>query len=139
MSNVMEENANALQGERDLLEQLLKPEVQESLTQLVEQLPKLAEMMTVMTKYYDLIQLLVTDEILKKDTVEAVKEFTAPVAQTVKQVAANVIEAKDRAEESDEVIGIFGLLKLLKQPETQRLLRFVNAYVQVATEKNSSE
>ncbi|MDA2242358.1 hypothetical protein PDN14_28830, partial [Bacillus cereus group sp. Bc222] len=34
----------ASQGQLDVLDQLLKPEVQESLTTLVEQLPKLTEL-----------------------------------------------------------------------------------------------
>jgi uncharacterized protein YjgD (DUF1641 family) len=62
------------------------------------------------------------------------KEFVGPVTNTVKQVAANVIEAKDRAEESQEVIGIFGLLKMLKDPQAQKLFRFLNAYLQVSAE-----
>ena len=83
---------------QDLLDQLLKPEVQESLTILVEQLPKLAEVVTLLTKAYDLAQLVATDDVLKNDTVSAVKEVAEPVIGTVKNVAANAIEAKDRAE-----------------------------------------
>lgn len=35
-------------------------------------------------------------------------------------MAATAIEAKDRADESNEVISIFGLLKLLKDPQAQK-------------------
>ena len=35
-------------------------------------------------------------------------------------MAATAIEAKDRADESNEVIGLFGLLKLLKDPQAQK-------------------
>ncbi|MNW14282.1 hypothetical protein D3C71_2124590 [compost metagenome] len=51
-------------------------------------------------------------------------------------MAATVIEAKDRADASQEVIGIFGLMKMLKDPEAQKIFRFMNAYLQVAGEKN---
>ncbi|MED4850649.1 DUF1641 domain-containing protein [Caldifermentibacillus hisashii] len=138
MSNVMEDGnmeKTLPQGERELLDQLLKPEVQQSLTVLVEQLPKLTELITVLTKNLEVVKSLVTDEVLKEDTVGAIKEVAEPVIHSAKHLAANVIEAKDRAEESQEVIGIFGLLKLLKDPQAQKMLRFLNAFLKVAAEK----
>lgn len=52
-------------------------------------------------------------------------------------MAATAIEAKDRADESTEVIGLFGLLKLLKDPQAQKMFRFVNAYLQISAERNN--
>ncbi|KGR77862.1 hypothetical protein CD29_13300 [Ureibacillus manganicus DSM 26584] len=124
---------------QDLLDQLLKPEVQESLTTLVEQLPKLAEVATLLTQAYDFAKLVSTDEVLKNDTVSAVKEVAEPVIGTVKSVAANAIEAKERAESSSEAVGIFGVLKLLKDPEVQNVLRFVNAFLQVTAERKNQQ
>lgn len=128
---------SASQGQLDVLDQLLKPEVQESLTTLVEQLPKLTELVNILTKSYDFAQAVATDEVLKSDTVHAVQEIMEPVTETVKTVAATAIEAKDRAEESNEVIGLFGLLKMLKDPQAQKLFRFVNAYLQITAERNN--
>lgn len=125
------------QGKQDLLDQLLKPEVQESLTTLVEQLPKLTEVVNLLTKAYDFAQLVATDDVLKSDTVGAIKEVSEPVIGTVKSVAQTAIEAKDRAETSTETIGIFGMLKLLKDPETQKLIRFVNAFLEVNAERKN--
>ncbi|WP_449443720.1 DUF1641 domain-containing protein [Ureibacillus acetophenoni] len=124
---------------QDLLDQLLKPEVQQSLTTLVEQLPKLAEVVTLLTKAYDFAQLVATDDVLKNDTVTAVKEVAEPVIGAVKNVAANAIEAKERAESTNEAVGIFGLLKLLKDPEVQNVLRFVNAFLQVSAERKNQQ
>ena len=124
-------------GNLDLLDQLLKPEVQASLTTLVEQLPKLAEVVTLLTKAYDLAQLVATDDVLKSDTVSAVKEMTEPVIGSVKNIAATAIEAKDRADDTNETVGIFGLLKLLKDPETQKVLRFANAFLTVQSERKA--
>ena len=56
---------SASQGQLDVLDQLLKPEVQESLTTLVEQLPKLTELVNILTKSYDFAQTVATDEVLK--------------------------------------------------------------------------
>ncbi|RKJ60501.1 DUF1641 domain-containing protein [Butyricicoccus sp. 1XD8-22] len=122
---------------QDLLDQLLKPEVQQSLTTLVEQLPKLTEVVTLLTKAYDFAQLVSTDEVLKSDTVNSIKEVTEPVIGAVKNVAVTAIEAKDRAEVSNESIGLFGMLKLLKDPEVQKVLRFVNAFVEVSAERKN--
>ncbi|WP_445291093.1 DUF1641 domain-containing protein [Bacillus cereus] len=128
---------SASPGQLDVLDQLLKPEVQESLTTLVEQLPKLTELVNILTKSYDFAQTVATDEVLKSDTVGAITELVEPVKDTVKSMAATAIEAKDRADESNEVIGLFGLLKLLKDPQAQKMFRFVNAYLQISAERNN--
>ncbi|WP_129727669.1 DUF1641 domain-containing protein [Ectobacillus funiculus] len=116
----------------DVLDQLLKPEVQQSLTILVEQLPKLTELVGILTKSYEFAQSVATDEVLKSDTVGAIQEIMNPLTHSVKSIAATALEAKDRAEESNEVIGLFGILKMLKDPQVQKLFRFVNAYLQVS-------
>lgn len=141
MSKILEEEnvQNSLpQGERELLDQLLNPEVQQSLTTLVEQLPKLTELVTFLTQNLEVIKSLATDEVTKADTVGAIKELAEPILDSAKKLAANVIEARDRAEESEEVIGIFGLLKLMKDPQTQKVFRFLNAYLQVTAENDKN-
>jgi uncharacterized protein YjgD (DUF1641 family) len=130
-------NLSANQEQLDTLERLLKPEVQESLTTLVDQLPKLTELVNILTKSYDFAQSVATDAVLKNDTVGAIQEILEPVTHSVKNIAAIAIEAKDRAEESNEVIGLFGLLKMLKDPQAQKLFRFVKAYLQITEERNN--
>ncbi|HWL13221.1 MAG TPA: DUF1641 domain-containing protein [Ureibacillus sp.] len=139
MSEELTQDQALLSGRTDLLDQLLKPEVQESLTTLVEQLPKLTEVVTLLTKTYDLAQLVATDEVLKSDTVSALKEMSEPVIGSVKNIAATAIEAKDRADASNESIGVFGLLKLLKDPEAQKLFRFANAFLDIQAERKTQE
>lgn len=138
----MSETTNQLQAEQpavsqeklDVLDQLLKPEVQESITALVNELPKLTEMMTTLTKVYDLAQSLSTDSVLKNDIVGAVGEMATPVVNSAKSLAATAIEAKDRAAESTETIGLFGMIRLIKEPQVQQLFRFANAFLQVNEE-----
>lgn len=138
MSEVLAQDQKARDVEKtDLLDQLLKPEVQESLTILVEQLPKLAEVVNLLTKTYDVAQLVMSDDVLKNDTVISIKEIAEPVVGSVKTLAATAIEAKDRVNATNETIGIFGILKLLKDPEAQKLLRFVNAFLQVKAERKA--
>ena len=133
------EQLTSSQEKLDVLDQLLKPEVQESLTTLVEQLPKLTELVNLLTKSYDFAQSVATDEVLKNDTVGAITEIATPVVDSVKGLAATVIEAKDRAELNNEVIGLFGLLKMIKDPEAQKLFRFANAFLQISAERNSQK
>jgi len=119
----------------DVLDQLMKPEVQESLTVLVENLPKLAEMVTVMTKAYDFAQSIATDKVLISDTMSAMGEFAKPVVDTAKGVASAAIEAGDRAQVDQSTVGLFGMLKMLKDPNVQKSLRFAQAFLSVLNER----
>lgn len=132
-------NISASQEQRDILDQLLNPEVQQSLNNLVEQLPKLTELVNIMTKSYDFAQSVATDEVLKNDTVSAISEMATPVVSSVKGLAANAIEAKDRAEESTEVIGLFGLLRMMKDPQAQKLFRFASAFLEISAERKNQK
>ncbi|MFC4620051.1 DUF1641 domain-containing protein [Camelliibacillus cellulosilyticus] len=139
MSTPEAPGAAAGHEQMEILDQLLKPEVQQSLTTLVEQLPKLTELVTILTKSYDLVQALATDDVLKNDTVGAIQEVVEPVKDTVKSLASAAIEAKDRADASHEVIGLFGLLKMIKDPQVQKLFRFLNAYLQITAEREKEK
>ncbi|MEW5549007.1 DUF1641 domain-containing protein [Peribacillus frigoritolerans] len=133
------EQLNARQKQLDVLDQLLKPEVQESLNTLVEQLPKLTELVNILTKSYDFAQSVATDDVLKNDTVSAISEIATPVVHSVKGLAANAIEAKDRAEVNNDVIGLFGLLRMMKDPEAQKLFRFAQAFLEVSSERKNQK
>ncbi|RXZ82654.1 DUF1641 domain-containing protein [Paenibacillaceae bacterium] len=119
----------------DVLDQLLKPEVQEALTVLVDQLPRLSEMMALLTKTYDLAEKVANDRVLIDDTVGALKEVVKPIEEKVKGYASAAIEANDRADQSESTIGLFGMVKLLKDPELQRMLRFGQAYLDILGER----
>jgi uncharacterized protein YjgD (DUF1641 family) len=127
------------QDKLDILDQLLKPEVQDALTALVEQLPKLTELLNILNKSYDFAQSVATDDVLKNDTVGAIKEIAGPVKDSVKSIASAAIEAKDRADEKNEVIGLFGLIKMIKDPQAQKLFRFVNAYLEISNERKQQK
>ncbi|CDQ20670.1 DUF1641 domain-containing protein [Halobacillus karajensis] len=130
---------NVARDERELLDQLLEPEVQESLTVLVKELPKLTELVKILSSSYDTVQSLASDEVLKRDTVEFMSEVAEPLKASAKEVAQNAIEAKDQADNSSEVIGLFGLMKMLKDPQAQKMFRFINAYLKVSAERNHKE
>ncbi|MDO7906352.1 DUF1641 domain-containing protein [Paenibacillus sp. JX-17] len=120
---------------KDVLDQLMKPEVQESLTVLVENLPKLAEMVTLMTKAYDFAQSVATDPVLVGDLKHTMGEFVKPVADGAKGIASAAVEAGDRVQTESGSVGLFGLLKMLKDPNVQRTLRFSQAFLDILGER----
>ncbi|KAB7669398.1 DUF1641 domain-containing protein [Bacillus sp. B1-b2] len=124
---------------QDLLDQLLKPEVQQSLTTLIDQLPKLTELVNTLTKSYDVVQALSQDAVFKSDIVHATSEMMEPVVHSVKGLASAAIEAKDRADESNETIGIFGLMRMMKDPQAQKLFRFLQSYLQIMSERENNK
>jgi len=120
----------------DVLDQLTKPEIQQSLTVLVENLPKLAEMVTTLTKAYDFAHGLATDKVLINDFAAGIGEFVKPVADTAKGIASAAMEAGERAQaDASATIGLFGMLKMLKDPEVQKTLRFAQAFLNVLAER----
>jgi uncharacterized protein YjgD (DUF1641 family) len=126
------------QEQMDILNQLLKPEIQESLTVLVENLPKLTEMMTLLTKSYDTAQSIMKDRVLLNDLMEGLQEFVKPLEGKVKEYAATTIEANDRVQENQvTTIGLFGLFRMLKDPQIQKTFRFVQAYLDITSEKQA--
>ncbi len=131
-----ETQSSPVASQEELLKQLSKPEVQESLVTLLNQLPQLTEVVTALNKSYEFAQSIAKDEVLVNDFAHTAKEFTEPVTKTAKQIAANAMEAKERAEQSKEVISIFGLMKMLKDPQIQKVLRFASAYLQISNERS---
>ncbi|WP_160032561.1 DUF1641 domain-containing protein [Paenibacillus sp. An7] len=132
-------NGAAPAQNQDVLDQLMKPEVQDSLIVLVENLPKLAEMVTAMTKAYDFAQGLATDKVFVNDMKVALGEFTTPVVEKAKGVASAAIEAGDRAQAEQSSVGLFGMLKMLKDPNVQQSLRFAQAFLSVLNERQGQK
>ncbi|MGN7468455.1 DUF1641 domain-containing protein [Brevibacillus sp. SAFN-007a] len=125
--------------QKDVLDQLMKPEVQESLNVLVANLPKLAEMTTILTKTYDLVQTVANDEVLIDDIKNGMKEFVKPISDKAKGIAQAAIEANDRAHAEEATIGLFGMLKMLKDPNVQKTLRFAQAFLDVLAEREQQK
>nr|WP_248930788.1 DUF1641 domain-containing protein [Paenibacillus hamazuiensis] len=119
-----------------IMDQLLKPEVQQSLTELVNNLPKITEMVNTLTQAYDLVKTVANDRVFIDDLKHGFEEFVKPIQDKAKGIAVAAIEANDRAEaENAPTIGVFGLLKMLKDPQMQKTLRFTQAFLDVLAEK----
>ncbi|CAI6081527.1 DUF1641 domain-containing protein [Cohnella sp. JJ-181] len=129
------EQAVDAQKAQDVLDQLMKPEVQQSLTTLVDNLPKLTEMVTTLTAAYDFASGLAKDQVFINDTKAGLVEFFTPVVDKAKGLASAAIEAGDRAEADTQAVGLFGLLKMLKDPQVQKTLRYTQAFLNVLAER----
>ncbi len=122
----------------DILDQLMNPEVQQSLTVLVDNLPKLAEMVALMTKAYDFAQNVATDKVLINDFAHGIGEFVKPVQEKAKGIAQAAIEAGERSQEAaGTTVGLFAILKMLKDPEVQKTLRFAQSFLSVLAERKN--
>ena len=130
-----QETVLAPASREDVLDLLMKPEVQNSLTVLVENMPKLAEMVTLMTKAYDFVQSVTTDQVLIDDLKGGMEEFVKPITEKAKGIASAAIEASDRSQAETTTIGLFGLLKMLKDPQVQQSLRYAQAFLEVLGER----
>ncbi|USG66637.1 DUF1641 domain-containing protein [Brevibacillus ruminantium] len=122
----------------DVLDQLMKPEVQESLTILVDNLPKLAEMVTMLTKTYDVVNGLANDQVFVEDLKGGVQEFVKPIQEKAMGIASAAMEANERSQEETATIGLFGILKMLKDPQVQKTLRFAQAFLDVLGERQAA-
>jgi uncharacterized protein YjgD (DUF1641 family) len=68
--------------------------------------------------------------------VGGMQEFIKPLEGKIKECAATAIEANDRAQANQETtIGLFGILRMLKDPQMQKVFRFVQAYLDLKSEK----
>lgn len=139
MSETNNQNTLTQAQQSALLEQLAKPEVQESLSKLVEQLPKLTEVLNSLTAVHDFTKSLTTDQVFKNDMISATVEIMGPAIDCAKTTALNAIEAKERAEKSTETFSVFSLMKMIKDPQVQKMLRFVNAFLQVSNEREAKK
>jgi uncharacterized protein YjgD (DUF1641 family) len=130
-----EYNESFTREQFDLLDQLLIPEVQESLNALVENLPKLTDMITILTKTYDLMESVSTDRVLIEDFKGGMEELLKPIQMKAKDMISVAIEANDRAQMDSTNIGMFGLIRMIKDPQVQKMFRLTQAFLVVLSER----
>ncbi|WP_168123870.1 DUF1641 domain-containing protein [Paenibacillus sp. HB172176] len=122
-----------------LLEQLSKPEVEQSLLSLLEQLPKLEQMISTMAKTYDKAQQICSDPVIREDLIDGAKEVLLPLQDKAKALAATAIEAQEEAAKNTRTIGLLGMLRMLKSPGVQSVLRFSQAYLNLMQSGNNKQ
>ncbi|MDQ0189227.1 DUF1641 domain-containing protein [Alicyclobacillus cycloheptanicus] len=123
------------QSPTELDELLIRPEIQQALTTILQELPKLAAVMTLMGKAIEAGKDVLTDG----DTLGALEDKVKSVAGgRVQDLYGAFQEARKRAEADRTEIGIFGIMRMLKDPVIQKSLRFVQAFCNVIEERQSN-
>ncbi|PZD97491.1 DUF1641 domain-containing protein [Paenibacillus sambharensis] len=121
-----------------ILVQLSKPEVQQSLVALMDNLPRLTEAAGKLADLYTLLNTLANDPVFVNDVKGGFNEMVMPVVDGAKGIASAAIEAKDRAETETDKIGVFGLLKMMNDPQAQKMFRFLRAFLAVTNERENA-
>lgn len=156
--------ANSVKEPADVSDVLLDPAVQTSLNTVLEKMPQLAELMTALTKNEETLQSLVTvidglptlakllhlvdrlysageDIVTDGSTLEGISKmaqgYVQPVVGSVQKGYRAFEIAKDRAAEDQTRYSVFSLLKMLKDPNIQKALRFTQALLDALGEQKS--
>ncbi|MBX6353765.1 MAG: DUF1641 domain-containing protein [Thermoflavifilum sp.] len=113
--------------ETPLEDVLLEPQTQAALTALLKELPRLAGTLQVMSRLCQAAEDALTDPEFMGGVEDMLRVKLRPWRERAREWREAVEAAKDRAERSTERIGVFGLLRLLRDPAVQRALRFAAA------------
>ncbi len=123
----------------DSVTKLAKPLSAENLgaaMALLEKLPMLVKLMNWLEMGLDLVEPMITDKELLPLTVNTVTSAAKPVAKCATDNFAMLKTALAKAEKDTTTFGVFGLMRLLKDPTVQKGLRIANAYLnEVSTKK----
>ncbi len=122
-------------GLAELLVSLSRPEVRQSLQTLIDSLPQLTDMAVKLTEACTVIRQIATDPVFVADLKGGFGEVVGPAKEKAKEIAAVVMEANDRAKEDTGTIGMLGLMKMMKDPQAQKLFRFTKALLETLNDK----
>ncbi|RXT04546.1 DUF1641 domain-containing protein [Ammoniphilus sp. CFH 90114] len=110
----------------------------DALLSLVEKLPRITQAVEMLEKVTPLFDLVTKKENIVS-AVEVAGIIAAPVTERVQEGLSMAKEAKARAEQNRQDVGLFGLLRILKDPTVQDSLKFVQAFLEVLSEKKPYE
>lgn len=129
--------ANRIEGQdlSGLLAQLAKPEVQQSLTMLIDHLPRWMELADKLTETCETIRALASDPVFVADVKGGFNEMVVPAAGKAKDFTSALMEASERAQAETDTIGLFGVLRMMNDPQAQKLFRFIRAFMAVTNER----
>lgn len=149
----------------DVSDVLLDPQVQVSLNTILEKLPQLAQVMTALTKDEETLESLTNviaqlprlskilylvgrvyqaaeDVVNDGDTLDGaakmLQQYTQPVFAMAGKSFHAYQAAKERAEHDTTTYSVFSLLKLLKDPNVQKLIRLGTAFLDELGDESSS-
>lgn len=102
---------------------------------LVDKLPKLVETINAIEPMAEFVQAVLNDRQSLENLVRGAEDLVKPAKDTLQEGLSIVAEAKKRAADDRIPVGIFSLLKLLKDPTVQYGIHFAQAMVAVLGER----
>jgi len=124
---------------RDISEVLLDEDVEQSLVTLLEQLPKLTSIISMASTAAGLLQEAVTDPELMDIAKDMTKEKLAPLQSRWLEAKEILRDTRLQAEQDTAYIGVFGLLRILKDPQVQKSLRYIQAFLRTLEARQSAQ
>jgi uncharacterized protein YjgD (DUF1641 family) len=106
----------------------------EALTTILDKLPRIAQTIAMLDRVMPLVETYAKPEFIQT-LVETAGVLATPVTEKYQNGASIVKEAKERAEQNNTQISIFGVLKMLKDPAVQKGLKFSQALLEILSEK----
>lgn len=112
-------------------------ETVKSLVALVDQLPTLTKLVHLVSRVYQAGEDVITDGSTLEGATKLVSGYAEPVVRVAKQGYQAYEVAKDRAAADQTRYTVFSLLKMLKDPNVQKALRFTQAMLDALGETNA--
>jgi uncharacterized protein YjgD (DUF1641 family) len=131
----MSNENTAYTSDKDLTSLLMRPDVQQAVTDLMEELPKLTPLIKLLSKAASVGSEALSDGDLMAGVTEKVRDSVRPLQEKKEEYTGLLKEANERAKRNQDQIGIFGVLRLLKDPSVQYALRYVTALTELTSEK----
>lgn len=104
---------------------------------LVDKLPKLVEMLDSVEPMIEFAQAVLSDRQSLQHLLAGAEDLVKPAKDKVQEGLSIMEEAKRRAQADRTPVGIFSLLKLLKDPNVQYGIHFAQAALAVLGERKS--
>lgn len=137
-ANDKESVQNVLSGlKSDLPDVSITRDTLNAMMVLVDKLPKLVETITALEPMVEFVQAILSDRDSLQNLVKGAEDLIRPTQQRVQEGLSIMEEAKSRAATDRTQVGIFSLLKLLKDPNVQYGIHFMQAVIAVIGERKS--
>ncbi|WP_217589767.1 hypothetical protein [Lentibacillus saliphilus] len=107
-----------------------------ALVTLLEKLPLLADVVTRLEEMLEFGATVLSDEQTVQNVMETLNEYVAPYKESLTRIQALKDDIKEQAEQQTSTITVFTIMKWLKDENIQKGLRYVQATIDVLSEKH---
>lgn len=115
----------------------IQVETLEAAMQLIEKLPMLLQVTNQLEAMFDFAKDVYQDEETKELIGRRVEEYVSPAKEKVEWSRATFEEVQRRVAEDDRQITLFSLMKWLKEPSVQHGLKYMQATIDVLSERSA--